>query len=146
VTGARTTLVLRSLSVLGLGGLVSTACFGVGPLDPTAVEVQISPIDVVLTAIGAERQLEVTFGDGLTPADVVWRSNATSVATVDSDGTVVAVGDGIATITAQSGGMSASTTVTVAARILNVIQVQSQQTDTNTANNVTSVTVTVTVD
>ena len=144
MTGARTTLMLLGLS--GLGGLISTACVGVGPLDPTAVEVQISPIDVVLTAIGAERQLEVTFGDGLTPADVVWRSNATSVATVDSDGTVVAVGDGIATITAQSGGMSASTTVTVAARILNVIQVQSQQTDTNTANNVTSVTVTVTVD
>jgi uncharacterized protein YjdB len=123
---------------------MSTACVGVGPLDPPAVEVQISPPDLVLTAIGAQTQLEFTIGDGVTPPDTAWRSSAPSVATVDADGTVTAVGDGTATITAESQGMSASTTVTVAATILNVIQVQSQQTDTNTANNVSTVIVTVT--
>ena len=123
---------------------MSTACVGVGPLDPNGVEVQINPTGPVLSAIGAEAQLEFTIGDGVTPPDVVWRSNLPSVVTVDADGTVTAVSDGLATITAESQGMSASTTVTVSATIQNVIQVQSQQTDTNMANNVSTVIVTVT--
>jgi uncharacterized protein YjdB len=136
----------RVLAALGLGALMSTACIGVGPLDPSALEVQITPPNLLLTAIGAQTQLAFTIGDGVTPPDVAWRSSAPSVATVDSEGTVTAVGDGTATITAESQGMSASTTVTVAATILNVIQVTAQQTDTNTGNNVSTVIITVTVD
>ena len=131
------------LAALSLGGLISMACFGVGPLDPAELEVTITPPDFVLTAIGAQRRVEFSLGDGLTPSNLVWRSSAPNVATVDSDGMVTAVGDGTATITAQAEGASASTTVTVAATILNVVRVRAQQADPNMANNVSSVSVTV---
>lgn len=47
--------------------------------------------------------------------DVIWESSKTSVATVGSDGTVTAVGEGTTTITAttKAGGVSASVDVTV---------------------------------
>jgi uncharacterized protein YjdB len=139
--------VIRKLTIaasLALGGLTSVGCVGVGPLDPGGVEVQISPSSLLLTAIGARTRLEFTLGDGVPAANVVWRSSAPSVATVDSNGTVTAVADGTTTITAETGGMSASTTVTVSATIVNVVQVHAQQGETNTANNVSTVSVTVT--
>ena len=132
--------------VATLSALASTACVGVGPLDPDGLEVQITPENVVLTAIGAQHQLEFTIGDGVTPPDIVWQSSAPTIVAVDSNGTLTALNEGSSRISASSQGMEATTTVTVAARITNVIQVQSEQTDPNSANNTSTVIVTVTAD
>ncbi|MGH7563976.1 MAG: Ig-like domain-containing protein [Gemmatimonadota bacterium] len=111
-------------------GIVATAacvllgsCSGVGPFDATqegAVpdRISLSPADFVLGAIGGQRQLAVTDDDGepLAPGNVLsWRSSDPDVATVDGAGTVTAIGDGTATITAEMESTTASARVTVAA-------------------------------
>jgi uncharacterized protein YjdB len=49
-------------------------------------------------------------------SSVSWTSSSTSVATIDRNGLATAVASGTATITATSGGISGSTTVTVRAQ------------------------------
>lgn len=136
------------MKILAIGALAAVAaCTGVGPLEPDRVEMTLTAENPVLGAIGATTRVQIRFGDGVVPADpqtITWRSSAPSVATVDAQGTVTAVGEGTATITAQTGGLSASTPVTVAARIVNEIRVRSNQIDTNTTNDVISISVTVT--
>ena len=125
-----------------------SACTGVGPLAPGGVELSVRADTSVLEAIGARTQLELELPDGLEPAalDAVWRSSAPSVASVDANGMVTAVGQGVATITAETGGMSASTVITVDAQIVSVARVSSDLTDTNPANDTASVTITVHAD
>ena len=124
------------------------ACTGVGPLGPGGVELSVRTDTSVLEAIGARTQLELELPDGLEPSglETVWRSNAPSVASVDANGMVTAVGQGVATITAETGGMSASTVITVDAQIVSVARVSSDQNDTNPANDTATVTLTVHAD
>lgn len=126
-------------------GLTLSACTGVGPLAPGVGELSVRTDTSLLEAIGARTQLELELPDGLEPAglETVWRSNAPSVASVDANGMVTAVGQGVATITAETAGMSASTVITVDAQIVSVARVSSDQTDTNPANDTASVTITV---
>lgn len=83
-------------------------------------------VNVVVPVTGiALDQTELTLAKGVaydltaevTPADtgaeVVWTSSAPSVATVNNSGTVTAVGNGTAIITAQAGNMTANCKVTV---------------------------------
>jgi hypothetical protein len=125
--------------------LAMSACTGVGPLAPGGGELSVRTDTSLLEAIGARTQLELELPDGLEPAglETVWRSNAPSVASVDANGMVTAVGQGVATITAEAAGMSASTVITVDAQIVSVARVSSDQTDTNPANDTASVTITV---
>jgi uncharacterized protein YjdB len=100
----------------------------------------------VLEAIGSQTQLELHFPDGMAMTGdeiVVWQSSAPSIAVVDGNGVVTAMDQGVATITAQTLGLSASTTITVDARIVSTARVRSQQTDSNAANDTASVTITV---
>lgn len=74
--------------------------------------VTVSPTRVGLTTIGATSQLiGATVPSGGT---ITWTSSDTSVATVSSTGLVTSVGYGTATITATSGGKSATCSVLVA--------------------------------
>ena len=125
--------------------LTLSACTGVGPLAPAGGELSVRTDTSLLEAIGARTQLELELPDGLEPSglETAWRSNAPSVASVDANGMVTAVGQGVATITAETGGMSASTVITVDAQIISVARVSSDQTDTNPANDTASVTITV---
>ncbi len=89
------------------------------PPDPRrATNVAVSPATADLSALGATVQLTVEVrdqgGNVIAGATVAWTSNAASVATVDAAGLVTAVGNGTATITAASGGVSGTATVTVA--------------------------------
>lgn len=83
-------------------------------------------VNVVVPVTGiALDQTELTLAKGtsydltaeVTPADagaeVVWTSSAPSIATVNASGTVTAMGNGTATITAKAGNMAASCIVTV---------------------------------
>jgi hypothetical protein len=128
--------------------LVLGACTGVGPLAPGGAQFSVTADSSLLEAIGAQTQLEIELPDGLEPAGLqaIWRSSAPSVASVDANGLVTAVGQGAATITAETGGMSASTVITVNAQIVGVARVRSDRTDSNPANDTASVTITVHAD
>lgn len=65
----------------------------------------------ITTSIGQEETLAATF-DG-TPVTAEWSSDKDSVATVDPDGTVHAISEGTATITAEYQGQTISCTVIV---------------------------------
>ena len=83
--------------------------------EPAAVVV--APESVTLTAIEdtAMFTAEVQDANGNAIADAImdWASDDEAVATVDLDGLVTAAGNGTATITATSAGLSGSATVTV---------------------------------
>ena len=130
---------------MGLAAVVGSACTGVGPFEPAGLELRVRAPVSLLETIGSRTQLELEFPDGLTTVGVeaVWRSSNPSVASVDADGMVTALGQGSATITAEAAGLSASTTITVDADIVGVARVRSDQTDTNAGNDSATVRVTV---
>lgn len=139
---------LGTLACLVLGA----SCSGVGPFDMGRAgtipdRISLSPTDFVLGAIGGQRRLALTDGDGepIAPGDdLSWRSSDSAVATVDADGTVTAIGDGTSTITAQLGSMSSTARVTVAATLELVVQVDGiDQGDPDASDNRVVTTITV---
>lgn len=91
-------------------------------IPPVAVTgVTLSDTELNLITGGAKQLTATVTPDNATNKNVTWSSNATSVATVDADGTVHAVAPGEATITAttQDGGFTATCAVTVANPALN---------------------------
>jgi hypothetical protein len=133
------------VALLAFGALASSACIGVGPFEPAGIELRVTTDDPVLEAIGSQAQLELEFPDGMSTIglEAVWRSSAPSVASVDENGMVTARGQGVATITAETGGLSASTTITVDANIVGIARVRSNLTDPIPANDSATVTITV---
>ncbi len=87
-----------------------------GP-PPVATSIQLSQSAVALTALGAQATVSATVkdqnGNTMSGVSVTWSSSPASVATVNSSGTITAVGVGSATVTATSGSLSESTSVTV---------------------------------
>lgn len=107
----------------GCGDAGSTA----GPAAPSRpASISIAPASVTLTALADTAQLTATVLDqNETPMQgvaVVWATSDGSVATVSAGGTVTAVWNGNATITAsvQGGGPSGSAQVTVAQEVATV--------------------------
>ncbi|HEX9729768.1 MAG TPA: Ig-like domain repeat protein [Gemmatimonadales bacterium] len=84
-----------------------------------AVSNVISPSDTTLTAIGDTVALSAEVLDASANAlegrSFIWSSSDEIVATVDAEGVATAVGNGTATITATSGGVSGAAEVTVSA-------------------------------
>jgi parallel beta-helix repeat protein len=84
---------------------------------PEIVEIDITPGEVSLNAVGQEIQLEAVVLDesGTEVADpsITWSSLEPSVATVDAQGKVKSKAVGIALITALAGGVSDTATVEV---------------------------------
>lgn len=135
-----------SVALLAFGAVLGAACTGVGPLGIAGIELSVTANTSLLEAIGSQTQLELHFPDGMVMTGdetVVWQSSAPSIAVVDGNGMVTAIDQGVATITAQTLGLSASTTITVDARIVSTARVRSQQTDSNAGNDTASVTITV---
>ena len=79
--------------------------------------VVIEPSSATLMSLGETVQLTATVldqnGQPVADAAVSWSSSDTGIATVSGQGLVTAVGNGSVTITARSGGASASIPVTV---------------------------------
>ena len=71
------------------------ACTGVGPLGPNGVELTLNAEESVLTAIGAQTQVELELPDDMTTTDLdpIWSSNAPSIASVDENGLVLSPAD-----------------------------------------------------
>jgi uncharacterized protein YjdB len=101
---------------------ITATCEGVrGSASITVTLVPVSSITVTpsnpTVIVGAVFQLDATLrdasGDVLNGRTVTWSSDLPTVATVSALGMVTAVTVGTATITATSGGVTGSTTVTV---------------------------------
>jgi len=101
-----------------LGGVSRTAAITVSTAAPTLTSITLNPT----SATGARGQtMDITatghFSNGTTvspfDAQVTWTSNTPAVATVNAAGLVTAVWRGTALITATSGGLSATCTVTI---------------------------------
>src|SRR5256884_2523349 len=108
------------LVVIGVAGylLVARAASSGGPGGETIAALEIAGAPATLGQ--GERvplKTRATNAAGGVVADprVTWTTSDSSIAVVADDGMVRAVGPGIATLTASSGGHSASTTVTVPA-------------------------------
>ena len=125
--------------------VAGSACTGVGPFQPDGVEFRVTTETSLLETIGSQTQLELEFPDGLTTVglETVWRSNDPAIASVDANGMVTAIGQGVATITAEAAGLSASTTITVDADNVGVARVRSDQTDPHAGNDAATVHLTV---
>ena len=86
-------------------------------VSQSASIVVIAPTSTTLTAVGATTQLQATVwdtkGNTVSNATVSWRSSNTAVATVSSSGRFTARSNGTVTITATSGGRSATVRITV---------------------------------
>lgn len=78
--------------------------------------VTVTPTDPALE-VGETVQLTATLedfrGNELTGRTITWTSSETDVATVSANGLVEAVGEGSSVVSAESGGVSGSVTVTV---------------------------------
>ncbi len=106
------------LSTLAI--LTFTACGKDGPTEPTTQVpsvINLSSYDFALTAIGQSVQISATVldqdGRVITGAAVTWTSSNTRVATVNPGGTVTAVANGNAQITASFSSARASASVAV---------------------------------
>ncbi|MCY4544861.1 MAG: Ig-like domain-containing protein, partial [Gemmatimonadetes bacterium] len=86
--------------------------------DPVATTVTVDPASHTFEAIGETVQLAAVVLDrrenAIMDATVTWSSGNEAVATVDEDGLVTAVGNGIAEITAEAGDAMGSAMITVA--------------------------------
>ena len=82
-----------------------------------ATAVAVTPESVTLSSVGDTArfaaEVQDANGNAVAGASVSWASADEAVATVDADGLVTATGDGEAAITATSGSLSGSGTVTV---------------------------------
>jgi Putative Ig domain/Chitobiase/beta-hexosaminidase C-terminal domain/Bacterial Ig domain/Glucodextranase, domain B/Bacterial Ig-like domain (group 2) len=78
---------------------------------PPATALQLSPARASV-AVGKQRVLDVRDNFGRAVSEVTWTSTADNIATV-SDGVVVAIAPGVASIIATLGELTASTDVTV---------------------------------
>jgi hypothetical protein len=113
-----------AIAVIGAAIVLTGACSSKTPTSPppppppppTVQSIAVSPATATLTSLGATTTLtaEVRLSNGTTGNQAVtWATNAASVATVNA-GTVTAVANGQATITASIGNVSGAATITVA--------------------------------
>lgn len=111
-------LLPASLFVLSTCGKDSSTAPGdATPPAPVPASIEITPAAATLNAIDQTVQLAPVVldenGAEIADASVTWTSGAVDVATVSDQGLVTAVNNGSAVITAQSGSLSASASITV---------------------------------
>ncbi len=99
------------LIAIGLASVVCTAC----KKDEPAIEVaSISMESTLSLVVGEDENLAATITpDNATDKTITWTSSNTTIATVDVDGKVSAIAEGVATIIAQAGNKIAICELTV---------------------------------
>jgi uncharacterized protein YjdB len=113
----------RKIGVLAMlmSSLVLVSCGGGGGgggggTNPTLTQITITPANQTITK-GATLQLSATgiFDNGTQEAlnAVAWQTSQSTVATIDAQGKVTGMGDGVAQVTAAYQGLTGSTSVTV---------------------------------
>jgi hypothetical protein len=119
-------VVLLVLSALLLLNVVGCGQFFPGANSITAL--QVTPASATIQP-GVTQQFTATatYGNNTTgdvTSSVTWSTSPTNVATINSGGLLTAVSLGIATVKAQSGGVIASTPVTVTQKQIASISIQ----------------------
>jgi uncharacterized protein YjdB len=117
-------LLLGVTFFVGCGGGSNTGGGGGGGNTPTLVSISITPAAPTI-ALKATQQFTATgsFSDGSTKnltSVSNWLSSSGAVATINSAGLATAVAPGTTTITASSGGVTGSTTLTVANALVSI--------------------------
>ena len=107
---------VRALGALALALLL--ACDQAAPDPPQPAAISVMPARAELAALEEIVRLTAAVrdqnGQPMPSAPVTWTSTGSTVATVDGSGLVTAAANGVATITATAGMVSAMATVTVA--------------------------------
>ena len=102
-----------------LSSLALMAVVGCGADPPVATTLTVTPEEALLVSLGETvllaADIEDQYGDPMEGEEVTWASSRSGTATV-SDGTVTAVANGTASITATLGQLTGTATVTVAQR------------------------------
>ena len=117
------------------------------PPPPAAVptSIDITPSSATLNAIDQTVQLAPVVldenGAEIADASVTWTSGAVDVATVSGQGLVTAVNNGSAVITAQSGSLSASASITVSQVPVRIVFPPGQLMQTDTGQYILEATV-----
>jgi uncharacterized protein YjdB len=105
-----------TISAFSEGQTGSSTVTVTAPAPVPVASVSVSPATANV-AIGQTQQLTATVRDAnnniLTGRTVTWASNGTAVATVSASGLVSAIASGSATITATSGGVGGTASITV---------------------------------
>jgi len=125
-------------ALLLLAGAVGCKGFFV---NPTLSTITVGPATPTLT-IGTTQQMSATatYDDGTTQSltsGVYWATSDDTVASITTAGNVTAVGVGSATITAEAGTVSGSTTVTVTVANLQSINILPTNPTTTVGKSVT---------
>jgi hypothetical protein len=104
------------------------SCSSGGTTDPTKTTPTVANVNLdqtsVSVTVGQTTQLSATVTDAngnTLNNSVKWTSSASNVATVSSSGMVAGVAPGNATITASSGGQSATASVTVTPAMVTIV-------------------------
>jgi len=117
------TLIAMALPVL----LIVAGCGQFFPNGTTITALQIAPTNAsIQPGVTQQYTATATYGNNTTgdvTSQVTWSSSLASVATINSAGVLTAGALGTATIKAQSGGVIASTTVTVTQKQISSISI-----------------------
>ncbi len=92
-------------------------------VEQAPASIALSQDEVLLTALGAEQQLEANVLDSNQNAvstELTWESSDPAVATVDGDGSITAQANGTVIVTATVGSISNSVTVTVRQEVASI--------------------------
>jgi uncharacterized protein YjdB len=132
------------VTAVGRGSAEITATSASGVKASVTIAVTAAPEVVTVKSVRLDQtSLTLYLGEGsaqltatVLPADatngkVTWTSYNTQAATVDQNGLVTPVGQGVATITASAGGYKASCTVTVQPQRVRVTGISFSETDHN---------------
>ncbi|MCY3774034.1 MAG: Ig-like domain-containing protein [Gemmatimonadetes bacterium] len=96
--------------------------------EPVPTRITVAPSSHTLEAIGSTVQLTATVRDQrnniMSGQSVTWSSGDEAVATVSGAGLVTAVGNGMVEITAKSGSLSASASITVTTPVATSITIE----------------------
>jgi hypothetical protein len=118
-TVAAVLAVMANAQILGLGAWLGA--HGLGFADYAARRVVVIPRLDTLFAVGDSLPMAATVTDrrgaALVGSSLTWHSDDPSVATADSDGTVVARGPGTTHVVATVRGLSAAAEITVVQRV-----------------------------
>ena len=113
------------------GGKTASCKVTVKAKAVNVTEVTLDKTELTLTEGETETLTATVRPDNADNRKVTWSSDKTDVATVDGDGRVTAVKDGVATVTVttEDGGKTASCKVTVKAKAVNVTEVTLDRTE-----------------
>ena len=113
--------ILAAGLALACGSEESTA-----PADTTVASVEVAPDAVTLVSFGGSTQLSATArnaGGTAVAATFIWSSSNPLIATVNTSGNVIAVSDGVSSITATAAGIGSNSVTVTVAQELGIVEV-----------------------